>query len=132
MKRHLLRLSMIAALAASASFAETYNFSVPFDFVVRNQTAPAGQYLVDTSTASGIMIIRSGDHKMNVVVMGNNLSSQGDGQTGKLVFHRYGNRYFLAEIRTRSGAGSQLPQNSEEKELRAQKIRPASHVVALR
>ena len=132
MKKHLLRLSMIAALAASASFAETYNVSVPFNFVVRNHTASAGQYVVDTSTPSGTMIIRSGDHKMSVVLMGGNLSAQGDWQTGKLVFHRYGNRYFLAEIWTRGGTGTQLPQNAEEKELRAQKIRPESHVVALR
>ena len=132
MKKHLLRLSMIAALATSASFAETYDANVPFNFAAENKTLPAGQYVLDSSAISGAVLIRSEDRKISFVVPGSNLASESGGQEGKLVFHRYGNRYFLAEIWTRGGVGSQLPQNTEEKELRAQKIRPESLVVSLR
>ena len=86
MKKHLLRLSIIAALTATVSFAETYNFNVPFNFVLQNQTAAAGQYAVDSSAISGAMVIRSANHKMSAVVTGSSMSSASDGSTGKLVF----------------------------------------------
>jgi hypothetical protein len=132
MKKHLLRLSMIAALAASASFAETYYVNVPFNFALENKTLPAGQYVLDSSAISGAIVIRSDDRKISLAVTGASLTSGNSGREGKLVFHRYGNRFFLAEIWTRGGAGSQLPHNAEEKELRAQKIRPELEAVALR
>jgi len=132
MKKHLLRLSMIAALAASASFAETYYVNVPFNFTVGNKALPNGQYVLDSSAISGALVIRSDDRKISLAVTGATLTSENGGREGKLVFHRYGNRYFLAEIWTRGGDGRSLPQNAQEKELKAQKIRPESQVIALR
>ena len=132
MKKHLLRLSMIAALAASASFAETCYVTVPFNFVLENMAVPAGPYVLNSSAISGAVVIRSDDSKISFAVTGASLTSQNGGREGNLVFHRYGNRYFLAEIWTRGGDGRSLPQNAEEKELRAQKIKPELEVVAVR
>ncbi len=135
MKKHLLRLSIIAALAASASFAETYNLNVPFDFVAWNKTMPAGTYLMDhaSTAAPGVVIMRSLDKKTTFVVMGSSATSEGNRQ-GKLVFHRYGNRYFLAEVWTRgSDGGHRLRMTPEERELQAQgKIRQTETTIAAR
>jgi hypothetical protein len=134
-KKHLLRLSIIAALAASASFAETYNLNVPFDFVAWNKTMPAGTYLMDRAAGSapGVLIMRSLDRKTTFVVMGSSATSEGNRQ-GKLVFHRYGNRYFLAEVWTRGSDGGHLLRvTPQERELRAQgKIRQAETTIAAR
>ena len=132
MKKHLLRLSMIAALAASTSFAETYYANVPFNFVLKNKTLPAGTYLLDSAAASGVVMIRSDDRKIAIAAIGSGLTSENRGQEGKLVFHRYGNRYFLEQVWTRGGAGHQLPQSAQERELKAQRRSPASETVALR
>jgi hypothetical protein len=132
MKKHLLRLSMIAALAASASFAETYYFNVPFNFVVENRAVTAGQYVLDSSAVSGALLLRSDDQKSILTVAGASMTSENGGQTGRLVFHRYGNRYFLEQVWTRGGAGHQLRQSAEERELVAQGESPASKNIALR
>jgi hypothetical protein len=133
MKKHLLRLSIIAALTATVSFAETYNFNVPFNFVLQNQTVAAGPYILDSSAVSGAMVIRSGNHKMSAVVTGASMSSASHENIGKLVFHRYGNRYFLVQIWSRGGSGCELLQTPEERELRAQgKIHQTETTIALR
>lgn len=132
MKKHLLRLSMIAAMAASAGFAETYYFSVPFNFVADNQAVPAGQYVLDSSAMPGALLIRSEDRKSSFAATGAAMTSQNGGQTGRLVFHRYGNRYFLEQVWTRGGAGRQLQPSAQERELVAHGETPASRNVASR
>ena len=132
MKKHLLRLSMIAALAASASFAETYYVSVPFNFVVQNKAVPAGQYVLDSSAVAGAVVVRSDDRKIAFALTGATVTSENFRQTARLVFHRYGNRYFLEQVWTRDGAGRQLRQSAEERELVAHGESPASKNIALR
>ena len=134
MKKHLLRISMLAALAVSASQAETYYATMPFSFVVGNKTAPAGEYVIDPSAGSDVVIIKSANHKEGFAVMGTNVTSADYPRASRLVFHRYGNRYFLAEIWTRgSDAGRRIQASPEERELLAQgKIHRTQTTVALR
>ena len=117
MKRQLARLSIITALAASASFAETYYTTVPFDFKLQNKTAPAGDYVVDTQ--GSIVVIRSADHKIAFAMAGNSVTSRQATGAGKLVFHRYGNRAFLEQFWTRDAVGCEIPKSAEERELTA-------------
>ncbi len=132
MKKHLLRLSILAALAASASFAETYYFTVPFNFVSESKTLPAGSYLLDSSAVPGAVVVRSEDRKITFALTGASMTSANGGPNGKLVFHRYGNQYFLEQVWTRGGAGRQLRQSAQERELAAHGERPASKNIALR
>jgi hypothetical protein len=132
MKKHLLRLSMIAALVAGASQAENYYAEVPFDFQVGNKTAQAGQYVVDPSANPAFVAIKSPEEVFLVMTtIGNSLDYAG---TGKLVFHRYGNRYFLAEVWSRGGdAVRKLPVTPQERELTAQgKIHTTQTTIAMR
>jgi len=133
MKKSLVRFSIIAALATTASFAETYYAEVPFDFVLANKTMHAGQYIVKPTAGSTIITIQSADWKESAMVMGNKLSAPAHPGEGKLVFHRYGNRYFLSEIWSRGTEGGQvLPAGSQEKELIAGKAQRFDKAVALR
>jgi hypothetical protein len=134
MKKHLLRISMIAALVAGASQAENYYAEVPFNFQVGNKTAQAGQYVVDPSSNSAVITIRSSDNKEGFTMMTTIVNSLDYASAGKLVFHRYGDRYFLAEVWGRgSDAGRRLPKTSQERELMAQgKIHNTKTTIALR
>ena len=132
MKKHLLRLSILAALAASASFAETYYFTVPFNFVSESKTLPAGSYMLDSSAGSGAVVVRSEDRKIAFAVTGASITSTNRGPNGKLVFHRYGNRYFLEQVWMRGGAGHQLRQSAQERELATRGESPESKNLALR
>ena len=67
---------MIAALAASPSFAETYYANVPFNFGLENKVFPAGQYVLDSSAIAGALVIRSDDRNISVEVTGPSLTSQ--------------------------------------------------------
>jgi hypothetical protein len=54
-----------------------------------------------------------------------------DGEsTPELVFHKYGNSYFLSEIWTGLGQGRQLPKSEREKEL-ARETRGSEVAVSL-
>ena len=71
--------------------------TVPFDFIVGSESMPAGQYTVRSSNAQGdVLRITSTDLTKDIVRLSNALYGQSD--KPKLVFHRYGDRYFLAEI----------------------------------
>jgi hypothetical protein len=52
------------------------------------------------------------------------LMSQPDGRTKddspRLVFHRYGDRYFLREVRLAGNTGFSLPKSREEREVEEQ------------
>jgi hypothetical protein len=98
------RITAIALLAianfamAGMSFAQSYGVkaNVPFDFTVANKLLPAGTYTLHRAS-TGLIEIRNHDKPIAVLTIGNqdgNRSPNG----GKLVFHKYGDQYFLSEI----------------------------------
>jgi hypothetical protein len=124
MKRQMLSLVGVLALllvGASAN-AQTIKVkaSVPFDFIVNGQTLPAGQYTVDSF---GVMdgktlMLRNGDAKQNLIVQAISTESLKPSEKTKLVFHRYADRYFLAEVWVEGNdLGHQIAKSSREKEL---------------
>ena len=89
-----------AAVSTHAQTAYSVRADVPFDFIVGNKTIPAGRITANgvsaamqgslsiTNPAAGKLALRIGRR-----VLGARESNQ-----GKLVFHKYGNRYFLAQV----------------------------------
>ena len=70
--------------------------TVPFDFVVNNQAMPAGEYRLSLNGAGALRIARTTGNTVTGIiglpVVGNSDPSP------RLLFHRYGNRNFLAEV----------------------------------
>ena len=63
--------------------------------------------------------------------MVNAIRSVGAQKDAKLVFHRYGNRYFLAEVwASQSDSGYQVRRSRLERELAARHPAPESTIVA--
>jgi hypothetical protein len=133
MKTNLLGIFTVAALTASASFAQSstpLQANVPFDFIVGNRTLPAGEYKVmNQGPAPGTVMIRTTDGKGSVILLALPLYSVVARHSGKLVFHRYGDTYFLSEIWGPDNEGRQIPTTNREREL-ATKAAPANTTVA--
>jgi hypothetical protein len=98
------RITAIALLAianfamAGTSFAQSnaVRAKVPFDFTVGKQLLPAGTYTIKAKS-SGLIVIQNHDKPITVLTMveqDGNRSPNG----GKLMFHKYGDQYFLSEI----------------------------------
>jgi len=73
---------------------------IPFDFIVGSDTLPAGKVLVrrTNSGEAGPVEIRSlGAHQL-AIRMGRRMQGTEAAERGKLVFRRYGNKHYLAQV----------------------------------
>jgi hypothetical protein len=81
-----------ASRALASDFAVQAN--VPFDFIVGGKVLPAGTYKI-TEPSAGIIELQNRDKHIAVL----SLAEGRDATKGnKLVFDRYGDRYFLSEV----------------------------------
>jgi hypothetical protein len=99
---------------AATLFAQTTSsrplmkVNIPFAFDVEDHSLPPGEYLILTVTPERSIRIASVDGKHSVIV--NDLPNYASepSENSRLVFHRYGNEYFLAQVWT---AGENVARN---------------------
>ena len=93
--------------------------NVPFTFEVGNKAMPAGSYRVESMpTGNGsLQVLRSNSGEARLTISTMATATNSGTPDPSLVFHRYGNRYFLAQIRTGGGHARELYPSSQEKEL---------------
>ncbi len=92
-------LVMLAVVPASGAGRRDHKIQadIPFDFMVGDETFPAGTYTVSTS-APDVLQIRSLDGHESVLVITRSVQeSLTPPDETKLVFKRYGDLYFLAQ-----------------------------------
>ena len=98
-----------------AQMYTTIKAQVPFNFVANGKTMPAGectiQFMVGGQTT--LSITSGKQHAFAYPIAGE--SSNGSKKTA-LVFHRYGDRYFLARIKRAGRIGYELPASKLERE----------------
>jgi len=118
----LIGLVLIAAVtiplhAQSSNVSGTLRFPVPVQLIVGTETLPAGDYIVGSVFDSSIRLQNLNGGEAVVVLTA--LAGGGNQVQGaKLVFHRYGDRYFLSEVwLNKSDIGRQLFASSQEIEL---------------
>ena len=122
MKNQLFALIGLGLLLATASaYAQTgvVKANVPFNFIVNKTDLPAGEYMIQPVGLSGsAMAIQSQDRQVANLVLPHACQSTEAQTTSKLVFHRYGSQYFLAQIWTAGyEQGKELPKSSRETEV---------------
>lgn len=137
MKKHALTLIGVLSLvlAAGSAFAQDIDVKgdIPFNFIVNKAAMPSGQYELKSLTEDGKMLsLRGPDGKAVGIFSSIHAESLNASEKTKLVFNRYGDRYFLSQIWV-AGAryGRQLPMSAREKEL-AMNSTPESVVVMAR
>jgi hypothetical protein len=95
--------------------------TVPFNFTVGDSSLPAGTYMIGfNSTAPNILSILDRAQSINISALGRTYPRDPE-PVAKLVFHRYGNQYFLSEIRFGSAMMNvQFPTTKLEMKARTQ------------
>ena len=122
-KLGLLAAMMIIAASVSAN-AQSLNYrltaNIPFDFSVGGEKLPAGKYWINRAQQSNgdtVVQIRSTDLHSNLVRFTIPVLASVPAKNSSLVFRRYGEEYFLAEIWPMgSETGRELPKTRAERE----------------
>lgn len=92
---------------------------IPFDFVVGGRTLPAGKYSVRAATSDGEGLkISNLNGKISVMRLSNSVTETSAKRNARMVFRRYGQQYFLAEIWSGGTYGRQLNECKQERNLR--------------
>ena len=122
MKKRFLGFLAVAALAVAAPLSAQslrLTATIPFDFIVGNQTMPSGEYNVMSTSSTQILQIQNPEMKTGALALtqlaGDEVSRQPG--TPRLVFNRYGDKYVLAQVWGPSGTGREFGKSRTEREL---------------
>jgi hypothetical protein len=85
------------SVAGFAALGARINADIPFDFMVGNKQFPAGKYLVRKGSTTGTSVIFGLENKKVTTFMTFKGVNNTEQKT-KLIFHRYGNQYFLSQV----------------------------------
>jgi hypothetical protein len=117
---------LIAGTARAQLPGTVIRASIPFDFIVRGRTLPAGRYEITRITDEPIgLMIRSLDHKHDEAVFETEpVYFRNTTRKDELVFHRYGDSTFLSEIVTAGEeTGEELAPSHAERKLQREVAR---------
>lgn len=124
MNKHLLWLTLILVAVFSSTAVSTkaqtnygVRANVPFEFTVGDKTLPAGKIAARGGTESQTLSISNLDKGQHESRIARRLPGAGHSDRGKLIFRRYGNQYFLAQVWIRGNSGWELPKSRSQKAL---------------
>ncbi len=125
MKNHTVA-TLILSLAGLTGLANAQSGSiiaeVPFNYIVSGKAMPAGECRVRVE-GDGMSYLWVAAEKRSAFAMPIQNESSKPAETSTLVFHKYGDRYFLAGVKREGQTRSyDLPTSSLEKELRASNV----------
>jgi hypothetical protein len=90
--------------------------NVPFDFRTGSEIMPAGKYDIRT-LSDHVLLLRGVTQNRSQILMAVGSTTMKPSERGKLVFHRYGNKYFLYQIWSAGAStGFEFPKTHAEKE----------------
>ena len=112
-----LALTTAVVSATAQSNANKVVANVPFEFSVGYKALPAGTYSVQSIVSAGDgLLIQSADGKISALRQSEATRRIKEKPRARLVFHRYGERYFLAEVWNGiDNTGRQLTKSQEER-----------------
>ena len=121
-----------AAFAISVAYAQSSTIvaKVPFDFVVANRNMEPGDYRFTIDLVQATVLVRGAADDSAAFVLSCTAATGTTYHDAKLVFHRYGDRYFLSQVWPAGVAdGRELVQSHKERELARNTRKP--EIVAL-
>ena len=120
-------------LLPTVSVLAEVKFTVPFDFTVGKVTLPAGSYSVSRiGNIQNHLQLRNNNGKEGTVERINyvELNPGQVNEASKLIFHRYGNQYFLAQFwNLGSATGYELPRSKAEREIGRSVAQPKTEIL---
>jgi hypothetical protein len=117
-------LGLVAAAAPTGLFAQSKTVAkIPFDFTVQTVTMPAGEYALKAApNMPGVIEIVNLQTQSSVKVLASRVLSTrkgGEPGPGQLMFNRYGDRYFFAEVCAPQGLRGRTMPSKLEREYKA-------------
>lgn len=134
MKRFGIAVCAAVLLTATISMTQTRQGDVvadiPFVFVVAGRAMPAGHYIV--SSVNDTLVRIENSTRQGGFVSTTRIQRSASDNRCRLVFHRYGDTYFLSQVWvTGNDRGREVPRSRIERELAA-RIGAGESVVVLR
>ena len=127
-----LTLTMLPMLAAAQmKSSDKIVTQVPFEFMVGNQTLPAGKCIVQPATPDMKTVrIHDVDAKLSLFSTISTVETKKAAGSYALVFHKYGDRHFLWGVKLEGDRTMyRLPENRAEAELRAQNVTATEEIL---
>jgi hypothetical protein len=105
-----------AAVSVNAQTANEVMANIPFEFVVGDKTLKAGEYTVRSATAGNeALMIQGTENGMSAMRLSGSTNQEKAKTHARLVFHRYGQRYFLAQVWNGEKIGRDLMKSKQER-----------------
>ena len=121
-----LLVAMIAVMVNQPAKAQSLVYglraNIPFDFKVGDKTMPAGKYTVNRVQQDDMVIkVSSWEGKANTFRSTVPVTVAKTRNRAALVFHRYGDQYYLSQVWPAGGSiGRELPVSRSERDLKNQ------------
>ena len=111
MKRSIAAIALFVAsiFITAGVWAQSVEATIPFDFIVNDTTVPAGTYTISSASQDhNVLRIASNQiasNQKDIDLLISALPDRGSaGKASVLVFHKYGNQYFLSQIRNETAS----------------------------
>ena len=114
-------MAIASAAVSNAQSSRKIVATIPFEFSIDYKTMPAGEYVVQTLASAGdALLIQKVDGSTSVLRQANLVESLGKESPARLVFHRYGQHYFLAEVWNGTETGRRLLKSKAEQAIESE------------
>jgi hypothetical protein len=120
---------------AHAQISGDLEVNIPFQFYAGNAKLPEGKYVVHMLDDSDlhVMEISTADGSMSALFYVEDAQAGSAPSKNELIFNKYGNRYFLAQVFDDGNPdGSAVPESEYEKRVSHAAAESAEHVPAYR
>jgi hypothetical protein len=115
----MMALTAVATTQVAQAQQRRMAVNIPFNFVAGNTQLPAGEYIVTVSAETRSLILISAKQAAPSIIVNTYgaVSAQPQAES-KLVFNRYGDRYFLSQVwQEGNSQGRQITKSAREKEV---------------
>ena len=111
----LVAVTLATAVVSANAQSNPIKANIPFEFIVGDKTLPAGAYTVTAADAArDALMIQSADGKNSALRMSGPTEQKNKGRA-QMVFHRYGQNYFLAQVWNGESTGRELAKSKQER-----------------
>ncbi|MEP6741788.1 MAG: hypothetical protein ABJB61_04760 [bacterium] len=120
-------LIVMTAVSVRAQSERSKVTNISFSFIVGQKTLPAGEYTVEPNRrdSDNVWLVQSSDGRVSALFTTMPVRASETPEKAKLVFHKYGDQYFLSQIWTAGDIGGrELPMPRPERELAKNGVKP--------
>lgn len=124
---------MLTAVSVCAQSERSMVTNIPFSFVVGQKTLPAGEYTFapNREDSHDVWLVQGRDGRTKALFITMPVRASETQEKSKLIFHKYGDQYFLSQIWTPgSNSGRELRMPRLERELAKNAIERQTIVLA--